>query len=58
MRESAARWGDKDFVVLGDQRLTYADADRRSAELAKGLLVSGVGKGTTSACSPPTAQSG
>jgi acyl-CoA synthetase (AMP-forming)/AMP-acid ligase II len=46
VRESAKRWGDKDFVVLGDQRLTYAEADRRSAELAKGLLVSGVGKGT------------
>jgi acyl-CoA synthetase (AMP-forming)/AMP-acid ligase II len=37
---------DRDFLVLGDQRLTYAEADRRSAELAKGLLALGVSKGT------------
>lgn len=45
VRECAARWGDKTFVVLGDDRLTYADAERRSARLAKGLLASGLGKG-------------
>ena len=31
-------------MVLGDERLTYAEADARSAALAKGMLVSGVGK--------------
>ncbi len=42
----AKQWGDADFVVLGDQRLTYAEAESRSATLAKGLLAIGVGKGT------------
>jgi acyl-CoA synthetase (AMP-forming)/AMP-acid ligase II len=46
VRWCAQRWGDKPFVALGDRRLTYAEADARSAELAKALLVSGVGKGT------------
>ena len=46
VRECAARWGDQDFVVLGDQRLSYAEADARSAQLAKGLLASGLGKGS------------
>lgn len=45
-RVCAERWGDKAFAVLGDERLTYAQAEARSAELAKGLLASGVGKGT------------
>jgi non-ribosomal peptide synthetase component E (peptide arylation enzyme) len=40
----AERWGDAPFVVLGDERMTYAEADARSADLAKGLLASGVGK--------------
>lgn len=46
IRSCAARLGDKPFAVLGDQRLTYAEAEARSAELAKGLLASGAGKGT------------
>ncbi|UDY35037.1 class I adenylate-forming enzyme family protein [Dermatobacter hominis] len=46
VRSCAARWGDRTFVVLDDERLTYAEADERSARLAKGLLVSGVGKGS------------
>jgi acyl-CoA synthetase (AMP-forming)/AMP-acid ligase II len=45
-RRCAERWGDAPFVVLGDDRLTYAQAAARSAALAKGLLVSGVGKST------------
>lgn len=45
-RWCAEHWGDADFVVLGDERLTYAAADQRSAALAKGLLAAGVGKGT------------
>ena len=39
-------YGDREFLVLDDQRLTYAQADRQSAELAKGLLAMGVGKGS------------
>ena len=45
-RWCAQQWGDQPFVVLGEERLTYADADARSATLAKALLASGVGKGT------------
>ena len=46
VRRCAERWGDAPFVVLGDERVTYAEADARSAALAKGLLASGVGKST------------
>jgi acyl-CoA synthetase (AMP-forming)/AMP-acid ligase II len=46
IRWCAARWGDAPFVVLDDERLTYAEADARSAALAKGLLAAGVGKST------------
>jgi len=45
IRTCAERWGDKPFVVLGDERVTYAEAEARSARLAKGLLASGAGKG-------------
>jgi acyl-CoA synthetase (AMP-forming)/AMP-acid ligase II len=45
-RRCAERWGDALFVVLGDERMTYVEADARSAALAKGLLASGVGKST------------
>lgn len=46
VRECARRWGDHPFVTLGDDRLSYAEVEERSARLARGLLVSGVGKGT------------
>lgn len=46
VRECARRWGDKAFVVLGDRRLSYAQADQLSAGLARGLLAAGIGKGT------------
>src|SRR3989442_1469306 len=42
----AARFADRDFVVDQHQRLTYRDADTRSAALAKQLVAAGVGKGT------------
>ncbi|MBV9995336.1 MAG: acyl--CoA ligase [Caulobacteraceae bacterium] len=37
--------GEREFLAFGEQRLSYADADRLSAELAKGLLALGLGKG-------------
>jgi acyl-CoA synthetase (AMP-forming)/AMP-acid ligase II len=40
------RVGDRPFIVLGDERITYAEAEARSAELARGLLACGVGKGS------------
>lgn len=46
VRNAATRYGDKTFIVLGEQRVTFADVERRSALLARGLLASGVGKGT------------
>ncbi len=46
IRACAAAHGDRTFAVLGDNRLTYAEADERSARLARGMLASGVGKGT------------
>lgn len=46
IRTCAQQWGDAPFVTLGDDRLTYAEAEARSAQLAKALLASGVGKGT------------
>jgi len=42
----ASKHGNKAFAVLGDDRLSYAEAEERSARLAKGLLASGAGKGT------------
>lgn len=45
IRHLAERHGDRVLAVLGENRLTYAEADRQSSALAKGLLASGVGKG-------------
>jgi acyl-CoA synthetase (AMP-forming)/AMP-acid ligase II len=45
VRESARRFGDKTLVVLDTERLTYADLESKSAEIAKGLLAIGVTKG-------------
>lgn len=45
IRHVAAEWGDHDLAVLGDHRLTFAEAERESARLAKALLASGVKAG-------------
>jgi acyl-CoA synthetase (AMP-forming)/AMP-acid ligase II len=41
-----AGWGDRIFIATPDEELTYADADTRSAELARRMLALGVGKNT------------
>jgi len=46
LRRLAERFGGKELIVLGEQRLSYAEAERASARLARGLLAAGVGKGT------------
>jgi acyl-CoA synthetase (AMP-forming)/AMP-acid ligase II len=46
IRTRVERHGDRTLIVHGERRLTYADADARSRELARGLMASGVGKGT------------
>ena len=45
VRSSAARFGDKPFVISDGQELTYVDLDRRSSRLAMALLAEGIGKG-------------
>jgi acyl-CoA synthetase (AMP-forming)/AMP-acid ligase II len=45
VRSSAARFGDKPFLIADGDALTYVDLDHRSAELAMALLTHGVGKG-------------
>ncbi|HXC41455.1 MAG TPA: class I adenylate-forming enzyme family protein [Burkholderiales bacterium] len=46
LRRQAAVHGDRVFMVVDDERLTYAEAESRSRVLARGLLASGVTKGT------------
>jgi acyl-CoA synthetase (AMP-forming)/AMP-acid ligase II len=40
------RHGESEFLVMGDRRLNFRDAERQSAGLAKGLLALGIGKAT------------
>jgi acyl-CoA synthetase (AMP-forming)/AMP-acid ligase II len=46
LRASTERFAAKDLLVADGERLTYADAERRSRALARGLLAHGVGKGS------------
>jgi acyl-CoA synthetase (AMP-forming)/AMP-acid ligase II len=45
-RRCAERFGARPFILLGERRLSYAQAEAESGALARGLLASGVGKGT------------
>jgi len=36
----------REFLIAGDRSYTYADAERISAEMARGMLAMGIGKGT------------
>jgi acyl-CoA synthetase (AMP-forming)/AMP-acid ligase II len=54
LREQVATRPDADFVVCDDDRLTYADAERRSRVLARGLLAAGAGRGSRVALLFPT----
>jgi len=45
IRALAARHGDRELIVGDSGRLTYAEADARSARMARALLAAGVGKG-------------
>src|SRR6201997_5860389 len=38
--------GGHPLLVCDAERISYAEADRRSAELARGLIAHGAGKGT------------
>ncbi|ORW50066.1 AMP-binding protein [Mycobacterium paraense] len=46
LRRQARSRGDHPLLVCDDDRLGYAEADRRSAELARGLIARGADKGT------------
>src|SRR5436309_596141 len=45
LRTAAARFGNHTYLVADGERLSYAEADARSAALAKGLLAEGIVKG-------------
>lgn len=46
LRRQAHSRGDHPLLVCDDDRIGYAEADRRSGELARGLIARGAGKGT------------
>ena len=46
IRTRAQAFGDRPLIVLGDDRISYREADERSQLLARGLLASGIAKGT------------
>jgi acyl-CoA synthetase (AMP-forming)/AMP-acid ligase II len=46
LRRQAARRAGHPLLICDDETLTYAEADRQSAALARGLLAAGAGKGT------------
>jgi acyl-CoA synthetase (AMP-forming)/AMP-acid ligase II len=46
LRRLAAEHGSRELIATEARRITYAQAESESAELARALLASGVGKGT------------
>ncbi|SQD94944.1 AMP-dependent synthetase and ligase [Parafrankia sp. Ea1.12] len=46
LRRQADRYGPRVLLACDEDVLTYADADRRSRSLARGLLAVGAGRGT------------
>jgi len=46
LRAHVAVRPDAEYLVCDDDRLTYADAERRSRVLARGLLAEGAGRGS------------
>ena len=46
IRHAGALHGDRALIVADDERLSFEEAERQSAELARALIASGVGKGT------------
>ncbi|OBF62496.1 AMP-binding protein [Mycobacterium sp. 852002-50816_SCH5313054-b] len=46
LRHQAHSRGDHPLLVCDDDRIGYVEADRRSGELARGLIARGAGKGT------------
>jgi acyl-coenzyme A synthetase/AMP-(fatty) acid ligase len=44
LADCVARYAEHEFLVEGERRLTYRDAERETSALARGLLALGVGK--------------
>lgn len=53
LRSVAAARGDHDAVAMVAETVTYAELDRRSADMARALLASGAGKGARIALLAP-----
>ena len=53
MRHLAERWGDRDLLVAGERRLSYRDLEAGSRRLGRGLLASGVSRGSRVALLAP-----
>jgi acyl-CoA synthetase (AMP-forming)/AMP-acid ligase II len=53
-RRAASAFGDADFVVLPDRRISFRQAEAASRRLAKELLAAGAGKGTRVGIHLPT----
>jgi acyl-CoA synthetase (AMP-forming)/AMP-acid ligase II len=46
IRRAAEQFGDQDFIVMPDRRMTYGEAEESSRWLAKFFLANGLGKGS------------
>ncbi|MGE0880646.1 MAG: class I adenylate-forming enzyme family protein [Acidimicrobiia bacterium] len=46
LRRAVELYGDGDYVVMRDRRISFRQAERATAALARKLLAAGVGKGT------------
>lgn len=46
LRQASSQYAEEEFIVRGERRLTFAELDRESMRLARGLVASGVGKGS------------
>ena len=46
LARASQTYGDADYVVSADRRLSFAEAHERSGELARHLVAAGVGKGS------------
>jgi acyl-CoA synthetase (AMP-forming)/AMP-acid ligase II len=54
LNQAVERFGDDDYVVMPDRRVSFAEAQTASRKLAKRMLEAGVGKGTRVAIILPT----
>jgi acyl-CoA synthetase (AMP-forming)/AMP-acid ligase II len=53
IRRGVEKFGDLLFMIDGERRLSFAEVDRQSAALARGLLAMGLGKGSRVAIMMP-----